>query len=363
MSGGTALVLSGGGAPAAYFGAGVIQALEEAGERPTILSGVSAGSINACAVGAGMDAATLTKMWCNIRWTDIYRPRMDVWRAINVGRLLRPTTNIAEYALGAIGWTWLLDTAPARKTLTSYLGGAEIAPPAGTTVVVSAVDENSGDVVRFCSDLPPRHRRDPQFRQVDLTVDHVLASAAVPLLFPPGRDSGTSPRTEPAARAAASQAAASQAATSQGGASGGGLFGVFDSHGDGHSLVDAGLVANTPLAPAMRYEPDRVIVVSGAGITRPAPTPDSLGAAIALLVDNVAHFALTADVDHANTVNRLVAAAPETTVKRNVPILMIEPTDLGFSLNGFLHFTPAQARAVIEYGREQAGKAFAGWSP
>jgi NTE family protein len=329
MSGGTALVLSGGGAPAAYFGAGVIQALEETGERPRLLSGVSAGAINACAMGAGMDAATLTKMWCNIRWNDIYRPRTDIWRAVNVGRLLRPTTNIAEYALGAIGWTWLLDTGPARKTLTSYLGGAEIAPPAGTTVIVSAVDENAGNVVRFCSELPPLHRRDPQFRQVDLTVDHVLASAAVPLLFPPGRDSGPSP----------------------------------DSGGDGHTLVDAGLVANTPLAPAMRYEPDRVIVVSGAGITRPAPVPDSLGAAIALLVDNVAHFALTADVDHANTVNHMARAAPDATVKREVPILVIEPTDLGFSVNGFLHFTPALARTIIEYGREQAGKALASWNP
>ncbi len=333
MSGGLALVLSGGGAPAVYFGAGVVQALEEAGERPTILSGVSAGAINACALGAGMDAGTLAKMWCNIGWTDIYRPRFDVWRALNVGGLLRPTTNIVEYALGAIGWTWLLDTAPARRTLTSYLGGAEIAPPAGTTVVVSAVDENTGDVVRFCSELPPERRRDPQFRQVDLTVDHVLASAAVPLLFPPGRDRGLSPAP------------------------------AIDGAPDDHALVDAGLVANTPLAPAMRYEPDRVIVVSGAGVTRPAPTPDSLGAAIALLVDNVAHFALYSDIDHANTVNRLVRAAPGATVKRDVPILVIEPTDLGFSLNGFLHFTAAQARTVMEYGREQAGKALAGWNP
>jgi NTE family protein len=319
MGGGTALVLSGGGAPAAYFGAGVIQALEEAGERPRIVSGVSTGAINAYALGAGMDALALTRMWCNVGWSDIYRPRTDLWRAVNVRRLLRPTTNVAEYALGAIGWTWLLDTAPTRRTLRRFLGRKPIT--AGEiTVVLSAVDEATGRTMRFCSRLPPPRRRDPRFRQVDLTVDHVLASAAVPLLFRPGGDGG-------------------------------------------YPLVDAGLVAATPLAPVMRYEPDRVIVVSGAGTTRPAPVPDSLGAAIALLLDNIAHSALTADLAHAHTVNRLARVAPRATVKRDVPILLIEPSDPGPPPDGFLEFTAARARTVIEYGREQAGKALATWSP
>ncbi|GAB1646396.1 patatin-like phospholipase family protein [Krasilnikovia sp. MM14-A1259] len=318
---GTALVLSGGGAPAAYFGAGVIRALEEAGERPTVLSGVSAGAINACVVGAGTDAETLARMWCDIRWHDIYRPRLDLWRAVNVRQLLRPRLNLVEYALDAVGWTWLLDTAPARRTLATYLGGTAIQPRSGVTVVVSAVDQSTGNVVRFCSAPPPPERYDATFRTVDLTVDHVLASAAVPMLFPPGSNS------------------------------------------DGHGLVDAGLVTNTPLAPAMRYQPDRVIVASGAGITRPAPTPTSLGAAMALLADNVVHFALTADLDHAKTVNQLARAAPEATVKRDVPILLIEPAELGFSVNDFLNFEPGRAKKIIEYGREQAGKALAEWNP
>lgn len=317
-TGGLGLVLSGGGAPAAYFGAGVAQAIEDAGLRPRLLSGVSAGAINAYALGSGIGAKGLAEMWSQVRWDDIYRPRLDLWNALNVKRLLRPTTNLAEYALGAIGWTWLLDTSPARRTLARYLGGDKLRP-IGATVVVSSVDENSGDVIRFCTALPPEHRADPAFRKVELTVDHLLASAAVPLLFPPGRDSG------------------------------------------GHSLVDAGLVANTPLSPLMHYEPDRVIVVSGAGISRPAPGPNSFGEAIGLLVDNVAHFALTADYDHAQTVNKLVRNAPKSTGKRQVPLLLIEPTELGFSLDGFLKFTPRKARTVLEYGREQGAKALANW--
>jgi NTE family protein len=318
-TGGLALVLSGGGAPAAYFGAGVIRAVAEAGRTPRIVSGVSAGSINAAALAVGLDADALAEMWSRVRWQDIFRPRFDVWRLVNLPGLLRPTANIVEYALGAIGWTWLLDTAPAKGTLDRYLGGRNLQVRPDTTLIVSAVDENTGDVIRFCSALPPEHRLDGQFHRVRMTTDHVLASASVPMLFPPGR--------------------------------------YHD-----HTLVDAGLVANTPLAPAMRYEPDCVIVVSGAGVTRPARTPASLGEAISLLVDNVAHAALYADVNHTHTANKLAQAAPQSTSKRYVPMLMIEPTDLGFSVNSFLRFSPRDALRIMDYGRETAAKALANWN-
>ncbi|GAA1819595.1 hypothetical protein HC028_11020 [Planosporangium flavigriseum] len=317
MTGGTALVLSGSGVPAAYFGAGVIQALEAAGERPTVVSGSSFGAVNAYALGAGLDGLSLARMWCHMGWRDVYRPRTDVWRAVNARRLLRPTTNIAEYALGAAGWTWLLDPAPMRATLARHVGRARLGETSDVTVVLPAVDEVTGTTVRFCSRLPPKRRRDPWFRQVDLTVDHVLASAAVPLLFRPGSE-------------------------------------------DSRALVDAGLVAATPLAPVMRYEPERVIVVSGAGISRPTSAPDSLGAAIALLADNIAAAALAADLGHAQTVNRLARAAPGSTVKRDVPILLIEPAAPGYPLDWFLEFSATRARRIMEYGREQAGKALAG---
>ncbi|MBA2309540.1 MAG: patatin-like phospholipase family protein [Pseudonocardiales bacterium] len=59
--GGVAMVFSGGGAPAAYFGAGVVRAVEEAGLEPTMFSGVSSGAFNAApervelGVGAGTE--------------------------------------------------------------------------------------------------------------------------------------------------------------------------------------------------------------------------------------------------------------------------------------------------------------------
>lgn len=316
--GGLGLVLSGGGAPAAYFGAGVIRAVERAGLEPTLVSGVSAGALNACAVASGLTADELTRMWLEIGSDDLYRVRRDVWNLVSLRGLFAPGAGLIERALGAIGWTYLLDSTPARETLVGYLGGEELPLRRGRVAMVSAVDEASGEVVRFCSALPRGERRDHSFRQVALTVDHMLASAAVPLLFPAGRV-------------------------------------------DEATYVDAGLVANTPLAPVMAYEPEAVIVVSGAGLPRPARVPRSLGEAIELAVNNVAHHALMADYRHAQTFNALAVNAPEATEKRPVPMLLIEPLELGFRLGGFLHFDAEHARRVIAYGEREGERALADW--
>ncbi|MDQ1659311.1 MAG: hypothetical protein QOD41_4394 [Cryptosporangiaceae bacterium] len=313
--GGLGLVLSGGGAPAAYFGAGVARAIEDLGLTPDVVSGVSAGALNAAALGHGLTATELAAMWESISWHDIYGIRTDVWNAVDLRGLFTPGGNPVERALDSVGWTWLLDTSPGERTLARHLGADEsgqFTVQAGRTLVVSAVEQASGEVVRFCSALPPRSRRsDGGFKRVRISTGHVLASAAVPLLFPPGRI-GTK------------------------------------------TYVDAGLVANTPLAPVMAYEPDAVIIVSGAGVARPARDPRTWGEAIELLADNVAYFSLMADYKHALTVNTLAAAAPGATAKRHVPMLLISPSELGFSLGGFLRFTAEDARRVIEYGRREA---------
>jgi hypothetical protein len=114
-------------------------------------------------------------------------------------------------------------------------------------------------------------------------------------------------------------------------------------------------------ATTARSATARIIVVSGRATSRPAHAPESLGSAIALLADNVAHAALTADLEHARTVNRLARAAPRATVQRDVPILLIEPADQGFPADGLLDFSAARARRGIAYGREQAAEALAGW--
>ncbi|TWE23695.1 patatin-like phospholipase family protein [Prauserella muralis] len=314
-----AIVFSGGGAQAAYFGAGVALAVEDAGLRPDVLSGVSAGAINACALGTGMDAAALAEMWLELDCADLFAPRLDVWNLLNPRRLLRrPMANLPEHVLDAIGWHWLLDTAPARATFARRFGEGPLRIADGLTVVVSAVDQASAEVVRFTNALPPPHRRKPGTRQVALGIDHVLASAAAPLLFPPVRI-------------------------------------------EGRAYVDAGLVANTPLKPALAYEPDAALVVSASGIGRPAPAPASLGDAVGLTAENIAHFALLADLQHARTVNELAVAAPGATPKKKIDLLLVEPEGAPFTASGFLSFTASDAERLMAHGREVAAKALAEW--
>jgi len=317
------LVLSGGGAPAAYFGVGVALALEEAGLRPGLYSGVSAGSLNAAALAAGIPPADLAEVWRGTTTGQVVRPRLDVWNLFEPLSVLRRPGPPLDMLLGSIGWTWTLSTAPARALLTEILGGESVDVAEDITLVVSAVDQGSAEVVRFVNRLPPAHRgsENPEFVQCALSIDHVLASAAAPILFQAGRVPEL----------------------------------------PGRELVDAGLVANTPLKPALAYEPDAVVVVSASGINRPAPPPNSLGAAIGLLAENVAHFAMLADYKHARTVNDLVAAAPETP-RKHVTLLLIEPHDVAFSAPAFLRFDREDANRVIDLGLRQGREALDGWS-
>ncbi len=313
------LVFSGGGAPAAYFGAGVACAVEEAGLQPCVFSGVSAGALNAAALSVGLDAAHLAGLWTSIRWPDIYRPRPDVWRLLAVQNLLRrPSASLVERLLHAVSWSWFLDTKPARTTLANVLGGETLRIRDGVVLIVSAVDQGTAEVVRFTNVLPPAHRRGREFRETELHIDHLLASAAAPLLFAPG-------------------------------------------HVAGRRYMDAGLVANTPLKPALAYELDAVIVVSASGLSRPAPPPASLGDAIGLLAENIAYFALLSDYRHAETVNTLVQVAPEKTEKKQVDLVLVEPDEPALEPSAFLRFNPRDARRLIEHGRTMGRRKLDMW--
>jgi NTE family protein len=304
------LVLSGGGANGA-FEAGVVAAIEEAGLEPTILSGTSAGALNAAAMAHGLDADRLADVWRAVRSRDVYRLRRDVWTAIRPRGWLTGG-NLAERALDGVGWSHLLDTTPLRATIEDVLGGERIHVREGMVLAVSAVEKATGRLVRFASELPPAHRRTRQYQEVAPGVEHLLASAAIPLAFAPASL-------------------------------------------DGRHWWDGGIVANTPLAPAMAYEPDAVIVVTTATRERPAPRPESLGDAIGLLIDNILAFSLQSDLKQARLVNELCRLDPERTDRREVDLLVIEPTglDLGGPLDFGAELAERRLRAGLDVGRRE----------
>ncbi len=191
------LVLSGGGARAAYQ-VGALRALSEllgAKRSPfSILSGVSAGAINSTALASRADdfprsAQRLTDIWMGLNQASVYRT--DVPRLTSLGvRWLKDVTTGG--LLGRSRANHLLDTSPLRELLRRELDLHRLPEhfAAGLLrgVAVSATHYLTGSTVTFydgASDLQPWVRTGRVAFRERLTIEHVMASAAIPMFFPP----------------------------------------------------------------------------------------------------------------------------------------------------------------------------------
>lgn len=196
------LVLTGGGARAAYQ-AGALRALAEIADfnaRPfRVLSGVSAGAINAAFLashGGDFRAATtaLWDLWRGLEARHVFRS--DPASLSRIGsRWLRDLT--LGGALGAGKINALLDTSPLRR----YLGPrlplervrARIASGELRGFAVAATSYRTGTSITFFDGAPEVEewaRGTRVGQRTRLRLEHVLASAAIPLFFPPVRVDG-----------------------------------------------------------------------------------------------------------------------------------------------------------------------------
>src|SRR5437016_3131984 len=221
------LVLSGGGARGA-FQVGVYERLLEDprfARGPAVISGTSAGSINAALIAAGKSPREMLQFWNEIadyppvtaspaffdgavrtlarlamdetiRWLSTTGPlraflqRLPRRLALCPGGLVAPWVEylltsrfeLVSRFLEGIREPFVVDTAPLRARLVDAFGGERV-PNRGIRLALNTVDANTGQVVRFVTApvLPS-----PEYVVVDaITVDMVLASASIPLLFPP----------------------------------------------------------------------------------------------------------------------------------------------------------------------------------
>lgn len=191
-----ALLLSGGGSRAAYQ-VGVLAGLRELTAPGTpnpfpIVCGTSAGAINALALAthaSDLHAAvdSMLDVWAGFRSHHVMRTD---WPGLLAQAWRWSRTNL----LGGSGemTTALLDNRPLRELLDQHMrfGCIEEALQAGLlrAVSVSAFDYHSSQSVYFYqsrSRITPwrRHRRIGV--QTRLGLGHLMASAAIPLLFPP----------------------------------------------------------------------------------------------------------------------------------------------------------------------------------
>ena len=200
----TALFLAGGGARAAYQ-VGVLQAilslLSEYGwparQNPfEIICGTSAGAINATALACRADdfeesITHLLRIWRNLEVEQVYR-------ADSIGVLRSGARWLSLLSFGWLLRKWhaqppnsLLDNAPLVGLLHKMLDLPRLDHALNSGVLdalaVSASSYTGGSHVTFYQSaraIPPWHRAQRMSVQQQIGVDHLLASAAIPLVFP-----------------------------------------------------------------------------------------------------------------------------------------------------------------------------------
>ena len=359
------LVLRGGGARAAYQ-VGALHALAEIfGTRTCpfrVLSGLSAGAINCLAVGVGADdfpqaVERLRETWMSLTPESVYRT--DFPKLASLG--LRWIKDLGTGgALGRSRANHLLDTQPLRELLTRTLDVTRLPGHFETGVLrgvaISATNYLTGSTVSFFDGEPslePWARRRRISLREGIGIEHVMASAAIPLFFPPVE-----------------------------------LDGKF--YGDG------GVRMTTPISPAIHLGAEKILAI-GIRYQRPADSTLEMNREIraeSVTVSEIAGVLLNAvfldsldnDIERLERINRtlgFVAAADRRKLPdllRPIPCLALRPSqdlgrlavgqydkfppmlryllrgigvsgEAGWDLMSYLAFQPEYVGALIELGR------------
>jgi len=243
------LVLSGGGTRGAYevgIIAGLLEALGSTGHGASpfdMVAGASVGAINAAFVAAnahapGLNLDRLIASWTGMDFSRVFSPQVLSF----LRQLFRGTAPPAkeQQRLGIS----LLNPAPLEALVEETIDFETLHENVREGVLkglfIAALQVATGKTTIFCEMAPDmiyRQSKDPR-RAVALepvSLDHVLASTAIPLLFP--------------ARRVGSE-----------------------------FYCDGGLRLNTPIAPVIRAGAERLVIVSTTYVDRSSspPSPESL---------------------------------------------------------------------------------------
>ena len=194
-----AVVLPGGGARAAYQ-VGVLRAVAQILGRDQrqpfrIICGTSAGAINAATLAVHADSfrrgvARLLRWWRAVEVTGVYRADL-------ASVSLHGVRWLASVLVGASGpkrAAMMLDNSPLRSVLRGDLELARVAQQirdgALRALAINATSYTTGQAVTFFQGSPAiaawqrtRRRGEPAV----IGIDHLLASTAIPFVFPAGR--------------------------------------------------------------------------------------------------------------------------------------------------------------------------------
>ncbi len=315
---GLALVLSGGGARAAYQ-VGVLRALarECPGVVPDILTGVSAGGINAAFLAARQapfdeKVEQLAQMWAGLRIDNVFRVDLrDL-----ASRTLRWGGRLMSGGQSPLPAKSFVDTVPLREMLERELqadGGLLNGIPNSLnqgwlrSFALTASSYTTGQSITWVQtredELIPTWER-PQRRSeiCAIRVDHVMASAALPFFFPAVEVDG-------------------------------GWYG------------DGGIRLTAPLSPAIHLGAKRILAVSTryASTSKEADRPQIVGypppAQVAGVLFNAIFLdQLDGDAMQLRQLNQLIEGQPEEKRSglRHIDLFVVRPSqDLGRLANAY----------------------------
>jgi len=300
------LVLTGGGARGAYQ-AGVLHGIADICDTVkivnpfNIISGCSAGSINAAYIAANCHrmkdgAAELATFWSKLKTKEIFRT--DIFSLGSIG-----TKIITDVALGGIRKKKrarsLLNTNPLKDLVGKYVKFSQIRDNIESgalgSLTVTATDYMSSENISFVMAKDEgcawkRARRMSVFSEI--TLNHIMASTAIPLFFP-----------------------------------------AYEI--DGNFYGDGCLRNQAPLSPAIHMGANRLLVI---GVKKETPDDQhlrkamqpSIGRVISVLMNAILMDNVEYDIERLSRINATIDAVPMEN-RNQIPLRKID----------YLHLRPS----------------------
>lgn len=328
------LVLTGGGARAAYQ-VGALRALGDiVGPVPLpfdVLSGISAGAINTVALATGAEdfqkaAERLRETWAALTPDRVFRT--GALKLATIGtRWVRDLS--AGGLIGKSGINYLLDPAPLRKLVESEIPLGRMRRHLRARrlrgVALSATNYHTGSGVTFfegAADIEPWTRSTRIGVRARITLDHVMASSAIPVFFPPVAIDGS-------------------------------FFG------------DGCIRMHFPMSPAIHLGARRIVAVSQRYLRPPSETAERearaktdslpLSEIAGVLLNAVFLDSLDSDLERLERINRTLALVPRDKLNgrdvevRPIPALVLRPSqDLGKLAADEYERFPAMLRYLLK---------------